>query len=75
MASILFRIHEMIADRFPGIQYPRQRLTQQPRAPFLKYEMSFHRRVLYLVFGLAAVLVSLAVLLVIGAFMWGVLTK
>jgi hypothetical protein len=68
MASILFRAQEWLADRVPGVQYPRLQRINRPL--FFKTQMPWPLRVLLVLIGGGLIVASAIALLLLGVLAW-----
>lgn len=75
MSNAVFRLHEWLAERVPGMQYPKpQVITRVPPPPLFKHQMPFWKRYLLVLFASLAIPLGLIVLFFIGVFVWALFT-
>jgi hypothetical protein len=75
MQRTIYRLHEWLAERIPGMQYPKPLvITRVPAPPLFQHQMPFWKRYLLILFACFAIPIGLALLFLVGLFFWAMFT-
>jgi hypothetical protein len=73
MSNAVYRLHEWLADRIPGMQYPKPIvITRVPPPPLFKNQMPLWKRYLLVLFACIAIPLGLVLLFFAGLALWAI---